>query len=152
MLCPLQQDLSCLFKGLTIKLVLMTDHADRDYYVHRQHNADVLYHFLTFYFLFFQSAVFFLEVHRLQRQTGLFGQLYTFPEKKGPEMDVGFGLSPDKCYSNLVKAKFVTRNSWSGHLMHDYLIIVGKRMRKLLLGGTTTRLPGLTHIHKSTGT
>ena len=45
---------------------------------------------------------------------------------KRPQMDVGFGLYPDKCYSKPVKAKFVTRNSSlpTGHLTHNYFIIV----------------------------
>lgn len=45
---------------------------------------------------------------------------------KRPEMDVGFGLWPDKCYSEPVKAKFVSRNSSlpTAHLILNYLIIV----------------------------
>jgi len=57
-----------------------------------------------------KSAALFLEVYRLEQSTGLFGQLQTFPGKR-PQMDVGFGLCPAKCYSKPVKIKFVTRNS-----------------------------------------
>lgn len=49
----------------------------------------------------------------MQRLEGVDGSVWTtanFPGKR-PEMDVGFGLCPDKCYSELVKVKFVTRNS-----------------------------------------
>lgn len=48
---------------------------------------------------------------------------------KRPEMDVGFGLCPDKCYSKLVKAKFVTRNSSqpAGHLIQSDFITVWRR-------------------------
>lgn len=57
----------------------------------------------------------------MQRLEGLDGSVWTatdFPGKR-PEMDVGFGLSPDKCYSKLVKVKFVTRNSsWP---IHDFI-------------------------------
>lgn len=40
-------------------------------------------------------------------------------------MDVGFGLCPDKCYSKLVKAKFVTNSSSlpECHLIQNYFII-----------------------------
>lgn len=49
----------------------------------------------------------------MQRLEGLDGSVWTttdFPGKR-PEMDMGFGLGPDECYSKLVKVKFVTRNS-----------------------------------------
>lgn len=49
----------------------------------------------------------------MQRLEGVDGSVWTtadFPGKR-PEMDVGFGLRPDNCYSKLVKVKFVTRNS-----------------------------------------
>lgn len=56
----------------------------------------------------------------MQRLEGLDGSVWTttdFPGKR-PEMDMGFGLGPDKCYSKLVKVKFVTRNSCRP--VHDF--------------------------------
>lgn len=57
----------------------------------------------------------------MQRLEGLDGSVWTAPDFPGkrPEMDVGFGPSPDKCYSKLVKVKFVTRNS--SRPMHDFI-------------------------------
>lgn len=57
----------------------------------------------------------------MQRLEGLDGSVWTAPDFPGkrPEMDVGFGPSPDKCYSKLVKVKFVTRNS--SRPMRDFI-------------------------------
>lgn len=58
----------------------------------------------------FHSSFGYVEMQRLE---GLDGSVWTtadFPGKR-PEMDVGFGPNPDKCYSKLVKVKSVTRNS-----------------------------------------
>lgn len=38
----IQQDLSCLFKGVTIKLMLMTDRSVGDHYVHRLHTYSIV--------------------------------------------------------------------------------------------------------------
>lgn len=51
-----------------------------------------------------------VEMQRLERLDGSVWTTTGFPGKR-PEMDVGFGLCPDKCYSKLVKVKFATRNS-----------------------------------------
>lgn len=49
----------------------------------------------------------------MQRLDGVDGSVWTFADFPGkrPEMDVGFGLCPDKCYCKLVKVEFVTRNT-----------------------------------------
>lgn len=61
-----------------------------------------------------------VETQRLERLDGSVWTTTDFPGKR-PEMDVGFGPRPDKCYSKLVKVKFATRNS-SGPLQYGMLV------------------------------
>lgn len=69
------------------------------------------------------SAVLFLTVYNLRSRQACLDKCRHTPGKR-PEMDVGFGLGPDKCYSKPVKAKFVSRNSSlpTGHLIPNYFI------------------------------